>query len=109
MASTVTVRMNTCGKVIRVTANRTDDGADISIESDCQQVMEYASRLGSVTEMDLIDPANGRMNSAEVRAPLTATCLCPRGVIYAASLELGYMSKRLAGKVHSDEIVLDGS
>lgn len=109
MTSTVRVNMNTCGKSIRITATAAGDGADIGIESDCSQVMEYASRLTHVSEMDIIDFANGVINRSDIRAPLTATCLCPMGVVYAVSLELGFMSKRLADKVRSDEIVLDGS
>ena len=60
-----------------------------------------------MTEMDVIDFAHSVVNREGVRDPLTATCLVPMGVIYAASMELGMMSKRMGDSVHADEIVLD--
>ena len=103
MASTVTVRMNTCGKTIRVTVSR----MDVSIDSDCASVKEYAGRVCRISEMDVIDFASGAVNSPENRRLLTATCLVPSGIAYAASLELGLLTRRLADSVGSDEIVFD--
>lgn len=108
MSSTIYVNMNTCSRTAKITVTRRDDGdLDVRIESDCDNVMEYAKRLTRMTEMDVIDFSNSIVNRAGVRDPLTATCLCPMGVIYAASMELGMMTKRLGQRVHSDEIVID--
>lgn len=108
MASVIHVNMNTCCRTAKVTVSRRDDGdLDVSIESDCQNVCEYARRLTRMTEMDVLDFPNSVVNREGVRDPLTATCLVPMGVVYAASMELGMMSKRIGDSVHADEIVLD--
>ena len=108
MTSVVTVRMNTCDRTMRIEVSRREDGdLDVRIESDCENVMQYASRLTRMTEMDVIDFSDSIVNRRGVRDPLTPTCLCPMGVIYAASMELGMMSKRIGDSVHADEIVLD--
>lgn len=108
MSSTIFVNMNTCGRTAKVTVSKREDGdLDVRIESDCQNIQEYARRLTRMTEMDVIDFSNSIVNRAGVRDSLTATCLCPLGVIYAASMELGMMSKRLGQSVHADEIVID--
>lgn len=108
MSSTIFVNMNTCGRTAKVIVSKREDGdLDVRIESDCQNIQEYARRLTRMTEMDVIDFSNSIVNRAGVRDPLTATCLCPLGVIYAASMELGMMSKRLGQSVHADEIVID--
>lgn len=108
MASTVTVRMNTCGKTLRVTVSRRDDGdLDVSIDSDCASVTEYAGRVCRISEMDVIDFASGAVNAPENRRLLTATCLVSSGIAYAASLELGLLTRRLAETVGSDEIAFD--
>ena len=57
-------------------------------------------------DMDVLDPGSGRIFDSEVRGPLTPTCLCPMGVIYAASMEMGLMTKRISETVSSDEIDL---
>ncbi len=108
MASVIQVNMNTCCRTAKIKVSRRDDGdLDVEIESDCQNVREYARRLTRMTEMDVIDFPNSAVNREGVRDPLTATCLVPMGVIYAASMELGMMSKRIGDSVHADEIVLD--
>ena len=108
MTSVIYVNMNTCSRTARVSVTRRDDGdLDVSIKSDCENVRRYAERLTRMTEMDVIDFAHSVVNREGVRDPLTATCLVPMGVVYAASMELGMMSKRMGDSVHADEIVLD--
>ena len=60
-----------------------------------------------MTEMDIIDFSNSVVNRSGVRDMLTATCLVPMGVVYAASMEAGMMTKRIGDRVHADEIVID--
>ena len=79
---------------------------DVRIESDCENIVEYARRLPAISDMDVLDPGSGRIFDSEVRGPLTPTCLCPMGVIYAASMEMGLMTKRISETVSSDQIDL---
>lgn len=107
MTSVILVRMNTCQRYARVAVSRRDDGdMDVRIESDCENIAEYARRLPVISDMDVLDPGSGRIFDSEVRGPLTPTCLCPMGVIYAASMEMGLMTKRISETVSSDEIDL---
>lgn len=108
MSSVIVVRMNSCDRSARISVSRRDDGDyDVSIESDCDNVRRYAERLTRLTEMDIIDPCASAVNARGIRDILTATCLVPTGVIYAASMESGMITKRLGDHVHSDEVVLD--
>ena len=105
MTSVVTVRMNTCDRTMRIEVSRREDGdLDVRIESDCDNVMQYASKLTRMTEMDVIDFSDSIVNRRGVRDPLTPTCLCPMGVIYAASMELGMLTERVAKRAGSDLI-----
>lgn len=107
MAS-VTVNMNTCSRRAKVTATMRSDGyVDVSIESDCDNVLRYAEKLGSLTMEDLYDAANSKIMSPDIRPIVTATCLVPNAVFYAAWMETGMMSKSHCKKSHSDEIVVD--
>ncbi len=73
-----------------------------------ENVMQYASRLTRMTEMDVIDFSDSVVNRRGVRDPLTPTCLCPMGVIYAASMELGMLTERIAKRAGSDLIEFTG-
>ncbi len=99
----VNVRMNTCDRSMRIEVTRRDDGdLDVRIDSDCENVRMYASKLTRMTEMDVIDFSDSIVNRRGVRDPLTPTCLCPMGVVYAASMELGMLTERLARKAGRD-------
>ena len=99
----VNVRMNTCDRSMRIEVIRRDDGdLDVRIDSDCENVRMYASKLTRMTEMDVIDFSDSIVNRRGVRDPLTPTCLCPMGVVYAASMELGMLTERLARKAVRD-------
>ncbi len=107
MTSVIYVRMNTCQRYARVAVTRREDGdMDVEIESDCENIREYARRLTRITDGDVMDVGGGAINRMDVRGPLTPTCLCPMGVVYAASMEMGLMSKRISDSVHGDEIDL---
>ncbi len=108
MTSTVTVRMNTCSKTHKITVSLRDDGdLDVGIETDCPHVREYAEKLTRITVDDAASFAGSRIVDPEVRASLSAPCLCPNGVFDAAWMELGMLSKSLCTKVRNNEIVLD--
>ncbi|MDO5853235.1 MAG: hypothetical protein Q4Q62_04110 [Thermoplasmata archaeon] len=108
MTSTVTVNMRTCSHVHKVTVSMRDDGMmDVSIVSDCPNVQEYAKRLTEISMDDATDFCTSRINAPEVRHPLSATCLCPLGVMNAAWMECGMLSKTLCHRAKSNDIVLD--
>ncbi len=108
MVSTVIVKMNTCSKTHKVTVFLRDDGdLDVSIESDCPHVQEYAKKLTRITMDDAASFIGSRIVDPEVRMSLSAPCLCPNAVFDAAWMELGMLSKSLCTKVHNNEIILD--
>lgn len=110
MASTVIVDMKTCSHKHKITVSMRDDGnMDVEIVSDCPNIQEYARNLKEITAEDAMDFGRGRINSPDVRASMSATCLCPLGVVNAAWMEMGMLSKSLCKKVHSNEIILDQS
>ena len=108
MVSKVQVNMRTCSHVHNITVSTRDDGTmDVSIETDCPHVRDYADRLKTITMDDAMDFCTSRINDPEVRRALSATCLCPLGVMNAAWMEVGMLSKTLCSRVHSNDIVLD--
>lgn len=108
MPSKVIVNMRACSHAHTITVSMRDDGdLDVDIVSDCPHIQEYAKRLKVITMDDAANFAGSRIVDPEVRAPVSATCLCPIGVFTAAWKELGMMSKSLCSKVHENDIVLD--
>ena len=99
MASTVTVRMRTCSKTTRVTAEVQDDGDTIKIKiaSDCKNVMSYAALLGDTIHVsDVVEWKGSRVVDPEIRQPLSIPCLVPNAIFDAAWEEIGMLSKHLA-------------
>ena len=99
MASTVTVRMRTCSKTTRVTAELQDDGDTIKIKiaSDCKNVMSYAALLGDTIHVsDVVEWKDSRVVDPEIRQPLSIPCLVPNAIFDAAWEEIGMLSKHLA-------------
>ena len=99
MASTVTVRMRTCSKTTRVTAEVQDDGDTIKIKiaSDCKNVMSYAALLGDTIHVsDVVEWQGSRVVDPEIRQPLSIPCLVPNAIFDAAWEEIGMLSKHLA-------------
>ena len=68
-------------------------------------VREFAQYLGkTITVGDVTDREGSKLFDPEVLKPLTLTCLAPKGVIDAAWLELGMLSKSRAKAVGGNEI-----
>ncbi len=101
--------MTACDRKATVTVSLRDDGdLDVKIESDCDVVMGYAERLGGrISEMDVYNFQNSKINSDDIRGQLTATCLVPNAIYNAAFMELGLMTKSLAKKAKQNTVVLD--
>jgi hypothetical protein len=105
MSSTVTARMNTCGKTNTVIATLQDDGAiSIEIISDCPNVQEYAKRLGAIAIKDVTEFKGSKVIDPEIRATLSVPCLTPIAVFDAAWLEIGMLAKSRAHQVKENSI-----
>ncbi len=108
MPSTVVVNMRTCSHKHKITVSMRDDGMmDVKIASDCPNIQEYARRLTEISAEDAMDFSRSKVNDPTVRETVSATCLCPLGVVNAAWMEMGMLSKSLCQQVHSNDIVLD--
>lgn len=104
--ATVLVKMRICDFTHKITVTMKDDGdLDVHIVSPCAHVREFAQYLGrTITVADVTDREGSKLFDPEVLKPLTLTCLAPKGVIDAAWLELGMMSKSRAKQVGGNEI-----
>ncbi len=106
--SRITVNMRTCDHVHHIEVIPTDDGDfDVHIESDCPHVVQYGEKLGRLSMEDALDFCTSRINDPEIRQPLSATCLCPIGVMNALWLECGMLTKTICHKAGTNDIVLD--
>ena len=94
----VVVHMNVCNKTHKITVKQKDDGDfSLHVASDCPEVKDYAKMIGDTLTMeDLTDLRNSRIFSFDNCERVTMTCLAPNGIINAAWLEAGLISKKLA-------------
>ena len=94
----VVVHMNVCKKTHKITVKQRDDGTfSLHIASDCPEVKDYGKMLGDTLTMeDLTDMHNSKIFSFDNCERVTMTCLAPNGVINAAWIEAGLISKKLA-------------
>ena len=104
--ATVVVRMNFCSKTHRITVTARDDGdMDLTVDSDCPEVMTYAERIGKVITMeDVTDINTSKVLSPENLSTITLTCLAPNGILNAAWLECGMMSPKMAKEVKENTV-----
>ena len=103
--ATVLVKMNFCGYDHKVTVTMADDGLmDVEIESECEHVKDFAKKLGRISVDDVTAREGSKLSDPEILSPLTMTCLVTNGVMDAAWLELGMLSKNQAKKVGLNEI-----
>lgn len=102
----VIVKSKICSKTHIIDVTMDDDGdLAVKIESDCDNVNSYAKLLGDkLTMADVTEREGSKLTDNGILAPLTMTCLVPVGVLDAAWLELGMLSKNLAREVGSNEI-----
>ena len=102
----VVVHMNVCKKTHKITVKQKDDGTfSLHIASDCPEVKDYGKMLGDTLTMeDLTDIRNSKIFSYDNLERVTATCLAPNGIINAAWLEAGMMSKKMAAEVEENVI-----
>ena len=102
----VVVHMNFCKKTHKITVKQKEDGDfSLHVASDCPEVKEYAKMIGdTLTLEDLTDIRNSRIFSYDNLERVTPTCLAPNGIINAAWLEAGMMSKGLAKEIEENVV-----
>ena len=102
----VVVHMNFCKKTHKITVKQKDDGDfSLHVASDCPEVKDYAKMIGdTLTLEDLTDMRNSKIFSYDNLERVTPTCLAPNGIINAAWLEAGMMSKGLAKEVEQNVV-----
>ena len=102
----VVVHMNFCKKTHKITVKQKDDGDFyLNVASDCPEVKDYAKMIGdTLTLEDLTDMRNSKIFSYDNLERVTPTCLAPNGIINAAWLEAGMMSKGLAKEVEENVV-----
>ena len=99
MASRVKVVTPICSHETWVVAEMDgEDRINVSIESDCSNVMDYAEKLRNVTMDDINEIRGSRILTEAEGGILTPTCLVPIAVFNACWVEAGMISKRLAVK-----------
>lgn len=105
--ATVTVDMRFCERKSRITVTLREDGdLDLHIDTDCDSVRSYYSNLGGIiTVDDVTDRENSRILNPGITEPLTMTCMTPLGIINAAWLELGMLSRSRADKVGENTMI----
>ncbi len=102
----VVVKMNFCKKTHKITVKMKDDGnLSLHVATDCPEVKYYAECLGdTITMEDITSIPTSKILCPENLEKVTMTCLAPNGIINAAWLETGMMSKRLAKEVGENVI-----
>lgn len=104
--ATVVVKMKFCDKTHKIDVSMRDDGdLDVHIDTDCENVKAFAEKLGPVLTMaDVTEREGSKFSDPEILEPLTLTCLTVNGVMDAAWLEMGMLSKSRAKEVGSNEV-----
>lgn len=107
---TVLVDMKFCDKKHKIKVTAKEDGnLKVHIATNCDHVKEYYKNLGdSLTIGDVTNREGSRVFDPKVCFPCTITCLVPSGVVSAAWLELGMLSKSRAEQIGSNCVVFTG-
>lgn len=105
MTSSVKINMNICDQYTKVTATQREDGTfDIKVKSECPNVRKFAESLENLTLTDLTDKANSRVFDRMRVTEMSANCLVPAGILHAAWLEAGLISKNRARSVGPNNV-----
>lgn len=100
----VIVDMAFCDKTHKVTVKLKEDGnLSVHIATNCEHIKNYATNLGdTLTIEDVTDWRGSRVYNENVCTPASITCLVPAGIMNAAWLELGMLSKSRAKNVKAN-------
>ena len=105
MTSKVKVDSRLCGFVALIEATEKDDGTyDIKVDSPCEKIQKFAKGLENLTLVDIADWPNSAVQSRMLEMKLGAACLVPNGILNAARIEAGLVSRSLAEQVKSISI-----
>ncbi|MCX6652709.1 MAG: hypothetical protein NT137_05075 [Methanomassiliicoccales archaeon] len=97
MPSSVRVDMTICSHQTVIRAKDRGDGiVDIDIESECDSVRHYASKLKFASIQDLTEWEGSKVLELASKSGLTTTCLIPTAVFNCCWVELGMISRSLA-------------
>lgn len=102
----VVVHMNFCKKTHKITVTQKDDGdLSLHVATDCQEVRDYVKKLGDTLTMeDITSPSTSKILAHENLQMVTMTCLAPNGIINAAWLETGMLSKSRAKEIGENTV-----
>ena len=102
--TTVVVDMALCDKTHKITVRLKEDGdLSLHIATNCENIREYAKRLGdTVTVTDVTDWMSSKIYNQENCSAASITCLAPAGIMSAAWIELGMISKNRAEEVRAN-------
>lgn len=101
----VKVQMKVCNNthIIEVTPDQ-EGGYDLKIESTCHKAVALAERLKKLNMEDLVDKKNGRIHMAFLESDMSSNCLVASGIVTAAWLEAGMISKNLMRKMGANDV-----
>jgi hypothetical protein len=101
----VKVRMKVCDNthIIEVTQDQ-EGGYDLRIESTCPKAVALAESLKKLTMEDLVDKRNGRIHRTFIESDMSSNCLVASGIVTAAWLEAGLISKRLMSSKGANDV-----
>jgi len=105
MTTTVKVNMNVCSHCTTVKATQRDDMTyEIEIVSDCPNVKKMAESIEILDMTDLTDKPNSRLFDIARDSAGSANCLVPAGILHAAWIEAGLISKNRALDVKTNNV-----
>jgi hypothetical protein len=97
MTSRVKVDMKVCGKEHLIEVEMTPElEFEVRAETDCVNVREFIDKLGRLSLTDISDKKSSKVWEVFKNVSMSANCLVPAGVMDAAWMEAGMLSKNLA-------------
>jgi hypothetical protein len=102
MTSIVKVNMRLCNFVAVVEATESEDLTyRMKVDSPCEKIQEFVKGLENLTLEDISDWPKSKVQRRMLEMKLGASCLVPSGIMNAARLEAGLISKSLFEEVKS--------
>jgi hypothetical protein len=77
---------------------------DIKVDSSCEKIQKFAKGLENLDLTDITDWPNSKVQKRMMETKLGVACLIPSGIMNAARLEAGLVSKSLALEVKNISI-----
>ncbi len=94
MSSKVRVKNNICNKTSMIEVSMNENcGFDVQIESECQNVRRFADFVKELSMDDLTDKKDSLVIRTYQEQEMSANCLVPSGILTAAWMESGMISK----------------